>query len=229
MILIRIRRRENADAKPYWQSFFIRMRGIKFGTVAHALEMLNERIPLLDSEGNKAEPIAWNYGCLQELCGACAMRINGRPRLACTTFLEEAVDPFGVITLEPLTKFPVVRDLAIDRSLLAENLINNGITLQGDAKVESVVDEKLLDISKCLMCGCCYEVCPNCFPGGTFMGPSAMHNSYRILRQESDQAHLKATKKAAVKKGKGQCSKALSCQEICPIGIPMTKTLVYLK
>ena len=55
-------------------------------------------------------------------CGACAMLINERPRLACSTFLHTLKG--STITLEPLSKFPLVRDLIVDRSNLFENLKN---------------------------------------------------------------------------------------------------------
>src|SRR2546425_4734875 len=56
---------------------------------------------------------------LEEVCGSCAMLINGKARMACSALVDSLAQP---IRLEPLTKFPVVRDLAVDRSVMFESL-----------------------------------------------------------------------------------------------------------
>ena len=64
-------------------------------------------------------------------CGACAMRINGLPRLACSVFLRDCKG--SVVTLEPLSKFPLVKDLVVDRSVIFEALKRTKLWLEGDA------------------------------------------------------------------------------------------------
>ena len=68
---------------------------------------------ILDIDGIPVGEIAWECSCLQKKCGACAMRINGVPRLACDTKIGDLKSK--TVTLEPLKKFPVVRDLIVDR------------------------------------------------------------------------------------------------------------------
>ena len=48
------------------------------------------------------------------------MVINGRPALACETFLRDLKGE--VITVEPLKKFPTISDLVVDRGVIQENL-----------------------------------------------------------------------------------------------------------
>lgn len=55
-----------------------------------------------------------------KMCGACAMVINGVPRLACSAFLRDIKG--DELTLEPLSKFPVIDDLIVDRSIIESNL-----------------------------------------------------------------------------------------------------------
>ncbi|MBE7159116.1 MAG: hypothetical protein INR62_11925, partial [Rhodospirillales bacterium] len=73
-------------------------------------------------EGTPSTPIAYDANCLEEICGSCAMRINGKAMMACSALVDKLLGPDQTITLQPLSKFPVVRDLAVDRSVLFENL-----------------------------------------------------------------------------------------------------------
>ena len=73
-------------AKPFWQEFEIEAEGEL--SIAAMLNELNARQKLTDKSGKEAEPISWECGCMVKKCGACAMRINGLPELACSTFLQ---------------------------------------------------------------------------------------------------------------------------------------------
>ena len=70
-------------------------------------------------EGKATTPITYDSNCLEEVCGSCAMLINGKARMACSALIDNLEQP---IRLEPFSKFPVVRDLATDRSVIFENL-----------------------------------------------------------------------------------------------------------
>src|SRR6185437_13463955 len=70
-------------------------------------------------DGKATTPIVYDSNCLEEVCGSCAMLINGRARMACSALVDQLEQP---IKLEPFTKFPVIRDLQVDRSVLFENL-----------------------------------------------------------------------------------------------------------
>ena len=69
--------------------------------------------------GKTTTAITYDSNCLEEICGSCAMLINGKARMACSALVDKLEQP---VTLEPFSKFPVVRDLAVDRSVLFENL-----------------------------------------------------------------------------------------------------------
>ena len=73
----------------------------------------------VDHRGKQTIPIAYDSNCLEEVCESCAMRINGRAAMACSSLIDKLEQP---IRLEPLSRFPVIRDLAVDRSVLFENL-----------------------------------------------------------------------------------------------------------
>lgn len=115
---IQIRRQNSAQDAVYWQTFCCESDGN--ASVADALRALNARTPLLDAAGTPAQPIGWECSCLVRKCGACAMRINGVPRLACSVFLRDIKS--GRLLLEPLSKFPLVRDLIVDRRVIFDRL-----------------------------------------------------------------------------------------------------------
>ena len=71
------------------------------------------------ADGKETTPITYDSNCLEEICGSCAMRINGKARMACSALVDNLEQP---IKVEPLTKFPLVRDLQVDRWVLFENL-----------------------------------------------------------------------------------------------------------
>ena len=110
---IRIRRQESQKEDSYWQEF--EYDGSKNSSVATVLKELNSRTPLKDNSGNIVTPISWECSCMVRKCGACAMLINERPRLACSTFLHTLKG--STIILEPLSKFPLVRDIRDDMIL----------------------------------------------------------------------------------------------------------------
>ena len=101
---VRIKRQDDRRSAPYWQVFHFRGEGRI--TVAAILEKLNERDQLEDIKGKQCRKIRWECGCMQKMCGGCAMVINGHPALACGVFIN--TDDTEILRLEPLTKFQVV-------------------------------------------------------------------------------------------------------------------------
>src|SRR6476661_2141039 len=68
------------------------------------------------SAGTTVAPPVWEAACLEEVCGSCTMIVNGRVRQACTALIDQIAKPGEPVTLEPMTKFPLVRDLIVDRA-----------------------------------------------------------------------------------------------------------------
>ena len=191
-------------------------------TVATVLTRLNERAPLRDEQGNQSSPIRWECSCLQKKCGACAMVINGCPRLACGTRLSGLGKK---IRLEPLKKFPVVEDLMVDRNILRENLKTMKLWFEEDAVQDREGSPEAYDASRCLQCGCCLEVCPNFYAGGSFTGMAAAVPTARLLSElpEVQKKEIYRIYRRRIYEG---CGKSLACHAICPAGIDIEKLLV---
>ena len=220
--MIRIKRQSDKNAKPYWQEFAY--EGEQNVSVAAVLNILNTRNPLTDITGKETEMISWECGCMVRKCGACAMRINGIPRLACSTFLNSLRK--DIVTIEPLSKFPVVRDLIVDRSVIFESMKRLTVWLKNEAYMTDYNHEQRYQSARCLMCGCCLEVCPNFSILGDFAGAVAPVNVFRILDEEQDTAHRKESMEEYRKGYFEECGKSMSCHDICPAGIPVEELMV---
>lgn len=207
-------RRKSSDDKPYEQSFLYESEG-SADTVAAFLISVNKDLK---------DPISWECSCLQKKCGACAMVINGRPCLACDCKLSD-IQINGKIRIEPLRKFPVIRDLICDRSVLWENLKSIRAWAEDDVKLKEDKDAILFDSGKCLQCGCCLEICPNFCSGGKFMGMSAMVPVSGLLQKLTPE-QSRALRREYSSHIYAGCGKSLSCQNICPIGLDIEKLMV---
>lgn len=211
-ITIEIMRRKSPSEQPYLVSAELDADGVD--TVAGALTALNA--------GKFADdPIEWECSCRQKKCGACAMLINGRPSLACDARLKDFTG--GTVRLEPLKKFPVIRDLAVDRSIMLENLKRLGAWLEDNAVPDS--SGIAYEASGCLQCGCCLEVCPNFYAGGEFFGTAVLAPAARLIAEtpDADGKRLYGGYNEHFYRG---CGKSLACRDICPAGIDMDRLLV---
>lgn len=230
-----ISRRESAGSPKREETFDHNGEGNL--TVADFLTELNKREDILCSDGKKTSPVSWECSCMEQKCGACAMLINDRPTLACSVFLKDAADKNGIIRLAPLSKFPVIRDLKVDRKAIFDMLIEikawtdeTGSDDNGSGKPQHAFDTHTASkedlkfrykSSKCLMCGCCLEICPNYIYGGAFGGAAAMVNAYKDLDLTTNETHSKELKNEYLKHFFNGCGVSLSCKDICPAEIPI--------
>src|SRR5438270_10962952 len=114
-VIIRIKRQPTPSSKPYWEEFTVPYRP----NMNIVWALMDSAADPVTREGKATTPITYDSNCLEEVCGSCAMLINGKARMACSALIDNLEQP---IRLEPFSKFPVVRDLAVDRAVLFENL-----------------------------------------------------------------------------------------------------------
>ena len=115
-IILKVKKQDNPNAPAYWEEYKIPYKS-NINIIAALMRIRNYPI---NTKGEKVTAPVWECNCLEEQCGACTMVINGVTRQACSTLVDRL--PEGVITLEPLSKFQVVRDLIVDRKQILENL-----------------------------------------------------------------------------------------------------------
>lgn len=121
------------------------------------------------ADGKTTTPVAWDCNCLEEVCGACTMLINGRTRQACSALVDQLIkdNPDG-IELRPMSKFPVQRDLVVDRRRMFRALEKLETWIDVDDYVDHGPGPKesqdsqstRYPLSECMTCGCCVEACP---------------------------------------------------------------------
>ncbi|MEM1068546.1 MAG: succinate dehydrogenase iron-sulfur subunit [Planctomycetota bacterium] len=164
-IKIRILRQDAPNEEPYWE-----LHQIKYEpelNVISVLQRIAAQATTLD--GKKVPPVAWDCGCLEEVCGSCTMQINGRVRQSCSALVDRLLeDNDDEIVLEPMSKFPVVRDLIVDRQRLFRGLTRVKAWVPVDSYYDMGPGERQLraqqeqnyPLSECMSCGCCVEACP---------------------------------------------------------------------
>jgi succinate dehydrogenase / fumarate reductase iron-sulfur subunit len=227
-IHFKIKRQDDPGASPYWEEF--RMPYAPAHNVVSALMYLREHP--VNSQGRKVQPVAWECNCMEEVCGACAMLVNGTPRQACAALIDELEQP---IVLEPLTKFPVVRDLQIDRKKMFDALIQvrawieigGGFDIHRHAPLISPEEQDVrYHFSRCMTCGCCMEACPQFHEGSTFIGPAPL-GQVRLHNSQPTGQYNKAERLHAIM-GEGgitDCGNAQNCVKVCPKEIPLTTAI----
>jgi succinate dehydrogenase / fumarate reductase, iron-sulfur subunit len=122
-----------------------------------------------NSEGEAVAPVAYDANCLEEVCGSCTMLINGRTRQACSALVEKLLaDHPDEIELRPMSKFPVVRDLVVNRARLFRALerVQAWIPIDGyydigpGPRQSQKQQDQAYPLMQCMSCGCCLEACP---------------------------------------------------------------------
>jgi succinate dehydrogenase / fumarate reductase iron-sulfur subunit len=231
---VRLRiRRQDAPDKPEtrrWETFEVDY--LPQMNVISALQQVQKH-PVTVA-GVEVAPVVWDCSCLEEVCGACSMLINGRVRQACSA-LVDVISPKGKpIVLEPLRKFPLVRDLMVDRSRLFESLKRikawieiDGTHPQGPGPRQSQEQqEELYPLSRCMSCGCCLEACPQYGPHSDFVG-AAVISQVRLFNAHPTGALQKTERLEAIMGpgGIADCGKAQNCVEVCPLGIPLVDSI----
>jgi succinate dehydrogenase / fumarate reductase iron-sulfur subunit len=193
----------------------------------------------VNKQGKVVEPVVWEDGCLEEVCGSCSMLINGRPRQACTALIERIIAETGstVITLAPFTKFPLVRDLIVDRSRMFENLKKLQAWVEVDGtyerglgpKMSQDTQEVIYSLSTCMTCGCCSEACPQINPKSLFIGPAAIAQARLFNVQPTSRMKKRERLHTLMEEGGiSDCGNAQNCVRVCPKDIPLTDAIAAI-
>lgn len=227
---LRVKRQKSPDSAPYWETFKVPHEpGMN---VISAL--MQVRLNPVTAEGKKTTPVTWDSGCLEEVCGACSMRINGVPRQSCTALVDKLEQP---IVLEPFSKFPVIRDLMVDRTPMFTALkrvqawvpVDGTYALGPGERMDPDLQGERYKFSECMTCGCCLEACPQYNEKSAFIGAAAIGQAY-LFNQHPVGKNLKK-ERLDVLMGPGgvvDCGNAQNCVRVCPKGIPLTDAIAAI-
>jgi succinate dehydrogenase / fumarate reductase iron-sulfur subunit len=226
-VILKIKRQDNPDSKPYWDEFEVPWRQ-GLNVISCIMDIAANPVT---RDGRQTTPIVYDSSCLEEICGSCAMLINGRARMACSALVDNLEQP---ITLEPFSKFPVVRDLRVDRSVLFENLKTvkawvpvDGTYDLGSGPRQSPEQQQVnYPLSKCISCCCCMEACPQFNESTGFVGAATI-SQVRLFNNHPTGKELKNDRLDALMGDGGihECGYAQNCVEVCPKEIPLTESI----
>ena len=229
-IKLKIKRQDSPEAGARWEEFTVPYR--KGENVLTCL-MDVQKNPVT-AGGKPTTPVVWESNCLEEVCGACTMVINGRVRQGCTALVDKLEQP---ITVQPMTKFPVIRDLMVDRSRMFESLkkvhawidIDGTYDLGAGPRVAPEVQDARYVLSTCMTCGCCLEACPQVNSRSNFIGAAALNQVRLFNEHPSGKLHKDVRLEAIMAEGGiADCGNAQNCVEVCPKNIPLTDSIAQL-
>lgn len=224
-----------SPGKQYWEEF--ELTRIPFANVISAL-MEIQKDPI-NRKGERVAPVVWEQGCLEEVCGSCSMLINGKPRQACTALIEKIIEETGntTITLAPFSKFPLVRDLIVDRTIMFDNLkkVHAWIDVDGafdrgpGPKISQEKQEVMYSLSKCMTCGCCVEACPQSNNFSLFKGPQIFAQVRLFNIHPTGEMQKNIRLQASMQEGGIQdCGNAQNCQKVCPKDVPLLDSIAVI-
>ena len=234
-IRFRIKRQDGPESPPYWDEFDVPYKP-KLNVIS-CLQWIAAHPR--NANGRDVAPVAWECNCLEEICGACTMLINGRVRQACSALIDQLPETAAgrTVVLEPMTKFPVIRDLWVDRQRMFEALkkIKGWIPIDGTHAVgpgptepPDQADLRYV-LSKCMTCGCCLEACPQFALDNNFIGAAAVSQVRYFNRHETGKTLQPARLDALMGPGGlSDCGNAQNCVEVCPKAIPLTESIADL-
>jgi succinate dehydrogenase / fumarate reductase iron-sulfur subunit len=232
-VIVRIRRQDSPE-KPQtarWEEFAVPRRPNM--NVISCLQWIAANP--VTTDGTATSTPVWDSGCLEEVCGACTMLINGKTRQSCSALVDKLEEP---ITLEPMTKFPLIRDLFVDRQRIFNDLkrakawvpVDGTYDLGPGPAVPQEKNDARYPLSRCITCGCCLEACPQYTPTNKFVG-AAVISQVRLFNDHPTGAALKGERLEVMmdEGGVTDCGKAGNCVAVCPKDIPLLESIAAVQ
>jgi succinate dehydrogenase / fumarate reductase iron-sulfur subunit len=226
-VQLKVKRQESPDAAPRWEEFEVPWEE---RLNVHAALMAVQRNPKTRG-GAKTTPVVWDANCLEEVCGSCTMIVNGRVMQACSALVDKLEQP---IELRPMSKFPLIRDLAVDRTRVFDDFkkVHAWIDIDGthDVGPGPKYAPELADVryalSRCMACGCCLEACPNYGPQSKFIGAAPINQARLMNLHPSGAMHKEERLDPLMEPGGVEgCGNAQNCVQVCPKEIPLTTSI----
>src|SRR4030095_13341547 len=163
------------------------------------------------------------WSCRMAICGSCGMMINGKPALACQTFVRDLLP--GPVRVEPLAHFPIERDLVVNAEDFMRKLerikpyiiprsprsLAEGEYLQTPHQLE-----QFEQFSSCINCMLCYAACPQYGLDSAFTGPGVLALLHRYNADSRDGGRAGRMEILNAEEGVWSCTAVGYCSEVCP-------------
>lgn len=215
----------DADSKPRFEKYEVEV---------------SEKASILDAlfalQRGAAPDLAFRFSCRVGMCGSCAMVVNGRERLTCSTLVKTVGND---LKIQPLRNLPVVRDLAVDlapffgaykKTLPAfvprADLDKNGFyPIPHDSKEWKALNHQ----PQCIDCAACYSSCTLVTLNPRYVGPMALNRALGLVVDPRDAKRDERLKVVTGESGAFRCHTLGNCRDVCPRGISPTHSIERLK
>lgn len=210
--------------REFWQEFKFKAR--KGMTVLEGLYLIKEEM-----DGS----LAFRSSCRMGVCGSCAVKINGKPKLACETQIFDAGD---VVELEPLDNMQVLKDLVVDMTeffrkhqAVKPYLIRRDVSYENPKELYQKPEElhAYYNFALCIKCGACYSACPASATRNDYLGPAALTSAYRFCADSRDEGKKERISLVSGSEGIWRCHFNAECSEVCPKNVEPAKAIQKMR
>jgi len=177
--------------------------------------------------------LAFRYSCRSAVCGSCAMFINGRYKLACSTLISEIGRD---VIIQPLPHMPIIRDLVVDLTTFFEKykvIKPYVVPINPPPEKEWIQSpqqrSKINDSTDCILCAACYSSCPSVWTGKKYLGPAAILQAYRFAADSRDGMLRDRVEVLGSEDGLWRCHTIFNCTEACPKSLNPARFIESLK
>jgi len=224
-VLFRVKRyRPGTDKRPHYQEY--RIPTSSDMVVLDGLNYIKDHVD---------PTLTYRWSCRMGICGSCGANVNGHPKLTCGTYIREFRR--GVVTVDPLENFPIVKDLVVDFDDFLEKL--SSVTpyivreKEGDLKQEYLQYPEDVEAyrqqSLCINCMLCYAACPVFGASPEFVGPAASALALRYIRDTRDEGEDQRLARLNTKEGVWECTFVGECSVVCPKNVDPAAAIQTLK
>jgi len=211
-VTFKIRRFNGKES--YWDEFKVPVR--RGMTVLEGLYYIKENID---------PTLSFRASCRMGVCGSCAVRINGKPRLACETQISTLGN---VIRIEPLKNFNVIKDLVTDFEgfFKKHELVKPYLIRKSEGEIRQTPEQlkRYYIYTLCIKCGACISACPvakNC------LGPAPIVAAYRFNEDSRDEGKEERLK--ILSDHIWHCHFVAECSEVCPKNLHPAEVIQKLR
>jgi succinate dehydrogenase / fumarate reductase iron-sulfur subunit len=210
------------STEPHYETYGV--KATKDTTVLDAL------FQILETQDHS---LAFRYSCRSAVCGSCAMFINGRYKLACSTLISEIGRD---VIIQPLPHMPIIRDLVVDLTTFFEKykvIKPYVVPINPPPEKEWIQSpqqrSKINDSTDCILCAACYSSCPSVWTGKKYLGPAAILQAYRFAADSRDGILRDRVEVLGSEDGLWRCHTIFNCTEACPKSLNPARFIESLK